>query len=313
MERVIRKVPLPMAGLMLGLAALGNLIQSYGDTYRNMLGLISGIVLLLLLAKIVLYPQDVKEDMGNVVIASASAPFPMGIVLLSTYIKPYFPAFAYTMWLVGLAMNLILILYFTKKYVFNFNIKNVFPSWFVLYVGIVIGSVTAPVYDKIIIGQYLFWLGFISYLILLPVVTYRVIKVKEIAEPVLPTIGIYAAPASLCLAGYINSFPNKNIIILGFLSILSLVIYTIVLLQMPKLLRLSFTPGVSSYTFPFVISGIAMKLTNGFLINSNQPIYWLNYIVKIQEFIAFEFVLYILIIYINFLLTDVKEEIVSIQ
>lgn len=297
-----------MAGLMLGLAALGNLIQSYGEKYRNMMGVISGILLLLLIAKIVLYPQDVKQGMNNVVIASASAPFPMGIILLSTYIKPYFPSFAYMMWLAGLILNALLILYFTKKYVFNFSIKNVFPSWFVLYVGIVIGSVTAPAYGKIILGQYLFWFGFIAYLILLPIVTYRVIRIKGIAEPVLPTIGIYAAPASLCLAGYINSFPNKNIIIIGFLSILSLVIYTVVLLQMPKLLRLSFSPGVSSYTFPFVISGIATKLTNGFLISSNRSIPWLQYVVKAQEFIAFEFVLYILIVYINFLLTEPRQE-----
>ena len=308
MRRIIKKVPIPMAGLMLGLAALGNLVQSYKDVYRNILGIISGILLLLLIAKIVVDPKGVKRDMNNVVVASASAPLPMGIILLATYIKPYFPSFSYAMWIVGLILNVLLILYFTKKYVFNFNIKNVFPSWFVLYVGIVIGSVTAPAYDKAIIGQYLFWFGFVCYLILLPIVSYRVIKIKGIPEPALPTIGIFAAPASLCLTGYMNSFQDKSMIIVGFLAILSLIIYIIVLLQMPRLLKLPFYPSISSYTFPFVISGIAIKLTNGFLIKSNNPIRWLKYVVKFQEFVAVLFVLYVLIAYIKFLLAEPKKE-----
>ena len=61
MRRIIKKVPIPMAGLMLGLAALGNLVQSYKDVYRNILGIISGILLLLLIAKIVVDPKGVKR------------------------------------------------------------------------------------------------------------------------------------------------------------------------------------------------------------------------------------------------------------
>ena len=302
MEKKIKKVPIPMAGLMLGLAALGNLVQSYGDIYRNILGIISGVLLLLLIAKIAVDPEGTKKNMNNAVIASASAPLPMGIILLATYIKPYQPSFSYVVWIIGLILNALLILYFTKKYVFNFDIKNVFPSWFVLYVGIVIGSVTAPAYNKIIVGQYLFWFGFVCYLILFPIILYRIIEIKGIPEPALPTVGIFAAPASLCLVGYINSFQDKNMIIVGFLAALSLIMYISVLLQMPKLLKLPFYPSISCYTFPFVISGIAIKLTNGFLVGSGSPIYWLKYVVKFQELIAVLFVLYVLIEYIKFLL-----------
>ena len=313
MRKTIEKIPIPMAGLMLGVAALGNLVQSYGDIYRNILGVMSGILLLLLIAKIVVDPEGIKKNMNNAVVASASAPLPMGIILLATFVKPYFPSFSYVMWITGLILNVLLILYFTKKYVFNFSIKNVFPSWFVLYIGIVIGSVTAPAYDKIIIGQYLFWFGFVCYLILLPIVLYRVIKIKGIPEPALPTIGIFAAPASLCLVGYMNSFQDKNVVIVGFLAALSLIIYIMVLLQMPILLKLPFYPSVSSYTFPFVISGIAIKLTDGFLVKSNNPIYWLKYVVKFQEFVAVLFIFYVSIIYIKFLLTEPKRETAKAQ
>lgn len=102
-------------------------------------------------------------------------------------------------------------------------------------------------------------------------------------------------------------------VIVGFLAALSLIIYIMVLLQMPILLKLPFYPSVSSYTFPFVISGIAIKLTDGFLVKSNNPIYWLKYVVKFQEFVAVLFIFYVSIIYIKFLLTEPKRETAKAQ
>lgn len=300
MGKVIKKVPIPMAGLMLGLAALGNLIQSYGDVYRNLSGGISAFILILILAKIIMYPNEFKKGLNNPVVGSVIPTLSMGIVILSTYIKPYFYLLAYTVWIVGLLLHVVLIIYFTKKYIFNFNIKNVFPSWFIVYVGIVVGSVTAPAYSQLTIGKYLFWFGLITYLMLLPIVLYRVFKIKSIPEPALPTIAIFAAPASLCLAGYINTFQNKNMFLLGFLVLLSLIMIGAVLIYMPKLLRLKFYPSYSAFTFPFVISGISIKLTNGFLISSGYSIKWLRLIVKFEELIAIVFVIYTLFKYIQF-------------
>ncbi len=305
-KRIIKKVPIPMAGLMLGLAALGNLVQSYGEVYRNVLGGTSAILLFLLIIKVCIDPNGVKESLENPVVASVSPTVSMGIMILSTYIKPYFPSLAYIVWIVGLGLHAIFIIYFTKKYVLGFNIKKVFPSWFIVYVGIVVGSVTGPAFGQVKMGQYLFWFGLISYLILLPIVIYRVIKVKGIPEPALPTIAIFAAPASLCLAGYMNSFENKNMSIVGFLAALSLIMLVAVLVYMPKLLKLPFYPSYSSYTFPFVISGIAIKLTNGFLTKSGNPMAWLKPIVKLEEAIAVILVFYVLIKYVQFLLSSPK-------
>lgn len=306
MGQIIKKVPIPMTGLMLGLAALGNLVQSYGELYRNILGGISFVLLLLILVKIFVEPNSLKEGLNNPVVASVIPTLSMGIMILSTYIKPYFPSIAYGVWIIGLVMHIILIAYFTKKYIVNFSIKKVFPSWFIVYVGIVVGSVTGPAYGQATIGKYLFWFGLVSYLILLPVVIYRVIKIKEIPEPALPTIAIFAAPASLCLAGYMNSFESKNIIVLWFLVVLSLAMLCAVLLYMPKLLKLPFYPSYSAYTFPFVISGIGIKLTNGFLTKTGNVIAWIKPIVYLEEAMATILVLYVLIKYVQFLLSSPK-------
>lgn len=306
MKGIIKKLPIPAVALLLALAATGNLVLSYGNMYRNIFGIFAAIILILILAKIIIYPKKVAEDLNNPVIASVFPALSMGIMLMATYIKPLFPSLAFGIWIIGLILHMILILYFTIKYVFNFNIKKVFPSWYIVYVGIVVGSVTAPAFEMTNVGKILFWFGFISYLILLPIILYRITKVKEIPEPALPTITILAAPASLCLAGYINSFQNKNMFILWLLLALSQFTLLCVLIQLPKLLKLPFYPSYSAFTFPLVISALSLKLTNAFLINAGKEIAILKYIVKFEELLAVIMVLYVLLRYIVFLFSKTE-------
>jgi exfoliative toxin A/B len=306
MNEFLKKYPVPITGLILGLAAAGNLIQSYGNVYRNTLGIISFILLIFMLAKIAKYPKDVAESLNNPVIGSVFPTFSMAIMILATYLKPYAADLSLIVWIIGFVLHIILILWFTKKFVVNFNIKKVFPSWFIVYVGIVVACVTGPIFKLTSVCKVVFWFGLATYLILLPIVVYRVIKVKEVPEPVLPTFIIFSAPASLLLAGYMNSFGSKSMILVWFLMILSLTMYAIALILLPKLLKLKFYPSYSAFTFPLIISGISIKLTNAFLIKSGQPISALGYLVKIQEAIGIVIVLYVLIRYILFLLPDSK-------
>ena len=302
MNTVIKKVPIPMAGLMLALAATGNLVLSYGNSYRNIFGVLSAAILLLLVAKIIIEPKAISEGFENPVVASVTPTLTMGIMLLSTYLKPYAPSAAYGTWIFALALHAMLIIYFTKKYILSFNIKKVFPSYFVVYVGIVVGSVTAPAFGHANWGQGIFWFGLVSYLILLPIVLYRVFKIKEIPELAQPTITIFAAPASLLVAGYLNSFQQKNATIVGLIAIMAFLSLVGVLLYLPKLLKLKFYPSYSAFTFPIAISGVAMKGTNAFLLNTNNGISALKYVVKFLEASAVLIVLYVLIRYIMFLL-----------
>ncbi|MBU5312903.1 TDT family transporter [Tissierella carlieri] len=301
MKEIIKKLPVPIVGLMLALAAMGNLVLSYGEIYRNIFGVLSAIILVLVLVKIIMFPKGVSEALDNPVVASVFPTLSMGIMLLATYLKPFAPSLAFGIWIIGLVLHGVLIIYFTKKYLFNFGIKKVFPSWFIVYVGIVVGSVTAPAFDKANIGQILFWFGFISYFALLPIVLKRVFKVKEIPEPALPTLIIFAAPVALCLAGYMNSFQEKNMFIVWLLVALSQLSYLCVLLQLPKLLKLKFYPSYSAFTFPLVISAISIKLTNGFLVKIEKPIAILKYVVNFEELVALAIVIYVLIRYISFL------------
>lgn len=301
MDKIIKKLPLAIVGLMLGLAATGNLVQSYGDIYRNIFGIISAIILALVLVKIFIYPQEVKKGLENPVVDSVFPTLSMGIMLLSTYLKPYGPSLAYGIWIIGLLLHIFLIIRFSLRYLKPFKIEKVFPSWFIVYVGIVVGSVTGPAFNMIWLGKLLFWFGFISYFALMPVVIKRVFKVKNIPAPALPSIAIFSAPFSLCLAGYMSSFDNKNMTLVWLMLTISQLTYFAVLLYLPKLLKGNFYPSYSGFTFPLVISAISLKVTNAFLTKSGTPISFLSYIVKFEEVVAVIIVLYVLMKYLAFI------------
>ena len=193
---------------MLGAAALGNLLQSYSEGIRYVCGVFAAFLLILALLKLIMFPGAVKEDMKNPIMASVSGTFPMALMILSTYVKPFIGQAAYYIWLFAIALHIVLIIYFTVKFVFKLQMPKVFASYYIVYVGIVVASVTAPAYEKLAIGSAAFWFGFVTLILLLILVTYRYVTVKEVPDPAKPLICIYAAPTSLCIAGYVQSNGN---------------------------------------------------------------------------------------------------------
>lgn len=300
MNTFLKRIPMPFVGVMLALAALGNLVQSYGEIYRNILGILSAIIYVITTIKFLNDWKGFKNDLDTPIGGSVFLTYTMGIILLATYIKPYNNNIAYGVWIAGILLHLVFLFRFTYRFVRNFNIKQVFPSWFIVYVGIAIAAVTGKAFQPTI-GQIAFWFAFVCYIILLFVVGKRVFIVKGIPEPALPTFVIYAAPGSLCLAGYLNCFDTKNMILFWLLLVLSQGIYLFVLIRLAGLLKLKFYPSYSGFTFPMVISAMALKLSNGFLIKQGLNTGVLPTIVKVEEAIAIILVFYVLIRYMIYI------------
>lgn len=286
-----------IVGVMLAFATLGNLIQSYGDVFRNILGSISAIIFIIATLKFITNIEGLKTDLNTPIGASVFPTYSMGIIILATYVKPYNNLVAYTIWIVGILLHIILAASFTVKYVKNFNIKQVFPSWFIVYVGIAVAAVTGKAFNQTV-GSITFWIGFICYLVLLVIVCKRVFITKDIPEPATPLLVIFAAPASLCLAGYLNIVENKNIVLFWLLLILAQGFYLFALVKLPGLLKLKFYPTYSAFTFPMVISALAFKLSVNFMKVQEMNVGILPTLVRLEELIAVIIVFYVLIRYV---------------
>lgn len=301
MKDIIKKVPVPLCGVMLGLAALGNLLQSYGEGIRYLCGIVAAFLLVLVLLKLVMFPQMIKEDMQNPIMASVAATFPMAIMLLSTYVKPFIGPVAMYIWFLAIGLHIVLIIYFTMKFMLKLQLPKVFASYFIVYVGIAVAAVTAPAYEMQGIGTLAFWFGFVTLILLLVLVTKRYMQVKEVPEPAQPLICIYAAPMSLCIAGYVQSVtPKSRGFLLAMLAVAT-VLYVFAFIKAIGYLKLKFYPSYAAFTFPFVISAIAAKQTMACCANMEQPVPMLSGLVLVETIIAVGFVLYTLFRFMGFL------------
>ncbi|MDO4614560.1 MAG: TDT family transporter [Lachnospiraceae bacterium] len=305
--KIIKKVPIPLSGVMLGLAALGNLLQSYSEGIRYFCGILAACLLVMILLKVICFPAAVKEDMKNPIMASVSGTFSMALMLLSTYVKPFIGQAAFVIWILAILLHLALIIYFTLTFITHLQMPKVFASYFIVYVGIAVAAVTAPAYEMTGIGTAAFWFGFVTLLILLVLVTCRYVKYKEVPNPAKPLICIYAAPMSLCIAGYVQSVTPKSKSFLLCMLVVASILYIFSLIKALGYLKLPFFPSYASFTFPFVISAIAVKQTAACLGKMESPIPALKYVVLIETVIAAVFVFYTLIRYLMFLFSSEKK------
>ena len=300
MKNTIKKVPSPLCGVMLGFAALGNLLQSYGEGIRYLCGIAAAFILVLVLMKLVMFPQMIKEDMKNPIMASVAGTFPMALMLLSTYVKPFIGAVAKYLWFFAIGLHIALIIYFTIKFILKLQMPKVFASYYIVYVGIAVAAVTAPAFEQLNVGAAAFWFGFATLILLLILVTLRYTKYPEIPEPAQPLICIYAAPTSLCIAGYVQSVMPKSKSFLLAMLVLATILYIFALVKAVGYLRLQFYPSYAAFTFPFVISAIATKQTMACLANMEQPMPFLKPVVLVETIIAAVFVIYTFIRFMGF-------------
>ena len=295
---MIEKIPIPICGLILAFLSLGNLLNDTHPLLKVACGIIGIVLLILILSKLVLYPKKIKEDFKNPIIASNSGTFSMSLMILSTYISPFMPSIAYGIWILGVALHILLIVYFTHHFIIrNFNISTVYPSYWIVFVGITMGAITAHAHNLDEIGFIFFLVGFIGMIFTFPLVIYRYINYKDIPNANKPLICIFTAVLSILIVGYLNSYNDISIEFLMIMYIFACIFYIFALTKLIEYRNLEFYPSFAAFTFPFVISGLATKG----VISKIGPNIILNSVLSIETVIATAIVLYVLIRYMKFL------------
>ncbi len=257
MRDIIKKVPIPTAGVALGLAALGNLLQPYAEVAHIVCGALSLLLVAMIVAKVVLFPSMIRDDLQNSIFASVSATFFMTLMQLAGYLAPVAIVPAFGLWCAAIAGHFILMGWFTAHFIRRFKLAEVFPTYFICYVGIIVAAVTSPVFGMEAFGRGIFWFGLACFAVLLATVVARYLK-HEIPEPARPLFCIFAAPMGLSLVGYLAVTPNPDPLFVGVLMGLGQVMLVGVATQLPKFLALKFYPSYAAMTFPFVISAMAL-------------------------------------------------------
>ena len=289
---IVKSLPTPIAGLALGSAALGNLLQPYSSSLQLLFNLLSLIIIVLLTIKFTLGYDELKKEMENPVIATVLATYPMSIMLLASFSKKYIGLLSMPVWIIGIFLDSCVVCYAIYNFIIKErHINKIYPTWFITFVGPAVVTVTAINYNLETLGLIYFYFSYINYLVLLPFVLYRVYKYKHYKDGDYPTITVFSAPGGLLLASYMIGVTQKSNIILAILIPLTILLFIFVLIQLPYLLKRKFYPSFSAFTFPLVICAISFQKTGIYYQITEFSI--LNILIHLTELLAVIIVIYV--------------------
>ncbi|WP_298535207.1 hypothetical protein [uncultured Methanobrevibacter sp.] len=297
---IIKNLPLAITGLILAILSLGKIFTDFSGIFF----IIGSILIFLILLKLVLHFDAFNNELNNLIALSTFGTFSMALMLFSTYLKPLFmplsESIAFGIWILGIMIHLSIAIVFTKKYVIDeFDIETVFATWWIVYIGITMASITAPAYGLEKYGFIFFGIGFLLMIPTLILVSYRYLKFTAIDDQFKPFICIYTALFSILIVGYVNALTiNENFLSLIYIGACIFYIFAIYhAIRLLILERLEFVPSFSAFTFPFVISTIATGEAYKFF-----GLSLLNHIFYIQAVIALILVIYVSYKYFRFLM-----------
>lgn len=297
-------IPTAASGLALAIASLGlsweHFIPLQGKA--QILGAsIAACIITLLLLKFIFNPHLFKQDLQHPIAGTVIPTLAMALMVISNSIALYDLQIGQVVsWLA-----IVLHLYFLGYFIFSrskaFQFQQILPSWFIPPIGLVLALITHPGGLAPAFIHFIFGLGLLSYAVLLPIVLYRLLFGSVLTDNEKPIIVILATPASLLLLAYLVTTSQPNYLLLGCLFVLALSMTLYIYLVFKSLLRLSYTPAYSAFTFPLVVGAVALMKMSEFLLEKGFATHWVNIteqLANIELAIASAMVLYVTVRYL---------------
>lgn len=299
-------IPLPMAGFILALATFSNLIKSYNMTLFQVLATISVILCIFITLRFATNVTVLKTELKNPIMSSIIATYPMALMVISSYFLPNNKMISFILWMLGILLHLAIIIYFSTTFTMKYKKEQFFPSWYIVYVGIGVSGITGMAHSAII-SKISFYFSFISLLALIYLTVKDYMSKHSRPELSLPLKVIYAAPISICLANYMNTSANKNLVFVTILLIVAQLLYAygVYTFCIHRKAKLVFYPSYAAYTFPLVISPLALKLSINFLSNTMNTTV-LTYLLYVEIAIAASMLAYVGYHYTKHILKQLK-------
>jgi len=301
------KIPLGISGVALALSGLGNLVAFPGgliayplsEYVRYSLGVLAVAVLFLFIMRIVSDLQGVRADLQSSVLFSILPTSTMATILLSTYLASYALTAAQIIWATAAIIQICIMAAFAKRFIRNFKLINVYPSWYVTAVGIQAIAIASPYMGAQAIGQVVFWIGFALYFVITILVIARYSKHYPLPERYRPTVMVLTAPMGICIAGYLSAFSVVSVPLLIFMLLVQAASFCIGLYCLPGLVRLSFYPSLAALGFPTVVNAFAFKRGSEYLTAAGYHIWTTP--VLLTELLAIVVVCYVVVRYTVYL------------
>lgn len=256
MKVFFNKIPLALSSLVLALFSLSNQI-SQNTLFSQGIWLIAVFGFFLVLGRLIIGYRQIQEDLHNPVIASAFPSFFMAAFLFAGRLPLAQIGLSVT-WVGLLGLYIAYIIFFSLRFMHPLSLNQVFPSWFVIYVGPAISLVTVPASVPTSIKGLILGVTALATLALFPLVLWRM---RQIAIPHLyrSILAILAAPLALLITSSIKSGQRPDTILLVGLLIFSQLFFFFALGLFTRLVNKGFVPLFAAFSFPLVNSINAFK------------------------------------------------------
>ena len=242
----LKKMPVPVLPTFVGALTLSNVYGGMGYTwFRYLVMAAATIVIICYIVKIILYPGVCASEYKLTVPSSLYAGFTMCLMILGSFYYEMGLGFGKVIWLCAVIIHAVHICIFT-------------------YNGIMVSCVTGGAMNMKPMLQAITIYGIIIYLILIPVIIYRLIKVP-VKPAVYHTMPVVLAPCSLCVVSLLNTFDPAPKLLLIFLYICVLASLLFIIVKLPDFFSFDFVPGFAGLTFPMAIGIVATNKMAGYL------------------------------------------------
>jgi tellurite resistance protein len=202
-------------------------------------------------AKWLYYRDAVLAELKHPIKLNFFPTISISLILLSIAVLHLNQSVAHGLWLAGVSLHFILMLYVLHVWINHkqFEIHHLNPAWFIPAVGNVLVPIAGTSLGYHEISWFFFSIGLVFWIILLTIIFNRILFHHPLPDHLAPTLFILIAPPSAGFLSYVKLTHGLD----GFARVLYYVglFFTLFLFtQLPRLLKLPFFLSWWAYSFP---------------------------------------------------------------
>ncbi|MGY6630688.1 MAG: SLAC1 anion channel family protein [Wenzhouxiangella sp.] len=253
-------VPLPLFASVMGLCGLAMVWHSaslhwqFSSLASGLITLLAALVFGLLLVlygyKVIACRERVMAELRHPVRINFLPTLSINLILLGILSREWLPTASLWLWMTGAALQLLFTLLIVTIWIESERPSaSINPAWFIPAVGNVLVPIAAVPDGYVLVGWFFMAVGLFFWLTMNTIVFYRLVTKPALEDAMRPTLMILVAPpavgflAWLQLSGGLDTFAMVLYLTAVFLAML-------LVLQLPRFLRLAYFPSWWAYTFP---------------------------------------------------------------
>lgn len=211
------------------------------------------------LAKAARYPQAVMAEWNHPVRIAFFPAISISFLLIAVAILPVSKGVGHLFWVLGTGLQAVLTLFVISAWIGHrpFQHPHLSPAWFIPAVGNVIVPVAGMSLGYVEVSWLFFSAGMIFWIVLLTLVMNRLIFHDPLPGKLQPTLMILIAPPAVAFVAYLKMTGGGIDPFARILLNAGYVFAAIVLMQVPKIIKLPFAISFWALTFPVAALAIA--------------------------------------------------------